>query len=171
MSELDLAKWIDDNIQSAQDQDSISQYLEDLFVEVVTLAGNEKIEKPAKDMNDLIYTTIKRIDELWVYAGAHMKSKYSTDLMRYGGLTLLKSLTFNTEEKMEAFQKAYDKYIDELDHKIPHTANSSQPALLKEFFDILRDIKTYYPDLENYEDDESREKGKRLAEIYHQLMG
>ena len=71
----------------------------------------------------------------------------------------------------EAFNVAYDQYVNLLDAQVDHRKEFKQPELLKEYFKLLRDVKTYYQDPNEYPDLESRAMGERIIEIYNELLG
>ena len=172
MSEVVITKWIDDHIKEINSEDSSKDYLEELVVLITELAIEELSPTFAeKTMQGRIYDTIKRIDELWVYAGAHIESKYGIPLFRYGILVFLKMSQFTEGIVTEAFNVAYDQYVNLLDAQVDHRKEFKQPELLKEYFKLLRDVKTYYQDPNEYPDLESRAMGERIVEIYNELLG
>ena len=172
MSEIEITKWIDVHIKDIDSEENSKVYLEELVVLIIQLTVDElSPDFPQMTMYDRIYNTIKRADELWVYAGAHMDSKYGIPLFRYGILVFLKMPQFTYDDVNDQFQPAYDDYISYLDAKIDHRKENLQPALLKEYFALLRDIKTYYQDPKDYVDDDTRSKGQRILEIYNELLG
>lgn len=171
MSEVDLTRWIDSNIKRVEDPDDASMYLIDLLNQILYCISKEQIETPYESKEAMIYDMIKRTDMLWVYAGAHMESKYGVQLMRYGAIVLLKTIKIKDESNGEILHEQLDQYVEDLDKKISHTKPNIQPSLLKEYFQLFRELETYHVDVADYPDEESRVKGKRIAEIYAQLMG
>lgn len=141
-------------------------------VDLALKEAADKLEKPddQKKMYKFLYFAIERIDQLWVYAGAHMREKHDIDLFRYGALVLIRALSI-PEKYSDIFNLALDDYANMLDSKTPHSNKDVNGELLREYFTIMNELGIFHIDPCAYETEHQKDLAHRMVEIYYNLVG
>lgn len=175
ISELAIMKLVDDHITMVNESTDAEEFIVILCAMCTELAFKEVFNKVTKPLDEqkiykVLYSAIERIDQLWMYAGAHMRERHNADLFRYGALVLARELPI-PEKYSDVFKQAFDNYADMLDSKTQHSNRDTNGELLREYFNIMSELGTFHADPNLYETEHQKELAQRMIEIYYTLVG
>lgn len=167
MTEVTLTKWINDEVPKIKSEQAAGTFISDLFSNIVEWVTDEmKDEKPSPQK---VYKLIKRVDEVWVYAGSHMESLFQVPLTRYGALIFMKMMMFSDDNQI-TFNQQFEKYVQYLDSKLKHYQPNNQPEMLHDFFEKFKSIEQFHSDPSQYPNDAKLELHQVIMSIYDSLI-
>ena len=120
----------------------------------------------------LVSQIVRDYDVIWHYGVTHIQERYGVSIYRYADMVFLKIMVSNSPELDGVFQEVIDQFLAE--HEIDHPSRKTYPMdsgeMIKEFFQLFRELKVFYISRSMYKTEREREMYDRLSEIYVALM-
>ena len=120
----------------------------------------------------LVSQIVRDYDVIWHYGVTHIQERYGVSIYRYADMVFLKIMVSNSPELDGVFQEVIDQFLAE--HEIDHPSRKTYPMdsgeMIKEFFQLFRELKVFYISRSMYKAEREREMYDRLSEIYVALM-
>ena len=120
----------------------------------------------------LVSQIVRDYDAIWYYGVTHIQERYGVSIYRYADMVFLKIMVSNSPELDGVFQEVIDQFLaeQEIDHPSRKTYPMDSGEMIKEFFQLFRELKVFYISRSMYKTEREREMYDRLSEIYVALM-
>lgn len=120
----------------------------------------------------LVDKIVRDYDAIWHYGATHIQERYGVQIYRYADMVFLKIMVSNSPDLNGVFQEAIDQFLAEQEtgHPSRKTYPMDSGEMIKEFFQLFRELKVFYVSRSMYKTEREREMYDRLSEIYVALM-
>lgn len=120
----------------------------------------------------LVDKIVRDYDAIWYYGITHIRERYGVSIYRYADMVFLKVMISNSPELNVVFQEVIDQFLaeQEIDRPSRKTYPMDSGEMIKEFFQLFRELKVFYVSRSMYKTEREREMYDQLSEIYVALM-
>lgn len=120
----------------------------------------------------LVDKIVRDYDAIWHYGVTHIQERYGVSIFRYADMVFLKIMISNSPEMNDVFQEVIDQFLaeQEMDHPSRKIDPMDSGEMIKEFFQLFRELRVFYISRSMYKTEREREMYDRLSEIYVDLM-